>query len=71
MRVGPEAPNASVGSGAAARTPNVNTPETTCESPDMTCQRTVYGPFGRRGSNASTTRPVLRTRVTPTLPLAE
>ena len=28
-RVGPEAPYASVGGGAAARTPNVHTPETT------------------------------------------
>src|SRR3954452_20259904 len=46
VRVGPEAPYASVGGGAATPTPNVQTPETTCPSDESACQRTVYAPFG-------------------------
>src|SRR5256885_11374467 len=71
VRVGPEAPNASIGAGACARTPNVKTPETTCPSPDIACQRTVYAPLGSRGSVASSTRPWLLTLETATGPFAE
>ena len=53
MRVGPEAPYASVGGGAATPTPNVQTPETTCPSDEIACQRTVYAPFGTRFSVVS------------------
>src|SRR2546425_8705815 len=61
VRVGPDAPYASVGGGAAMRTPNVHTPETTCPSDDSACQRTVYAPRAsdlagttiRRGAVAS------------------
>src|SRR3954454_13484102 len=45
-RVGPDAPYASVGGGAATPTPNVHTPETTRPSDDTACQRTVYAPRG-------------------------
>ncbi len=69
--MGPDAPNASVGEGARTRTPNVKTPDTTCPSPESACQRTVYGPLGSCGKEPSRTRPVLRTRVTPTLPVEE
>src|SRR6266498_4159504 len=68
LRVGPEAPNASVGAGAGARTPNVKTPDTTCPSPESACQRTVYGPFRNRGRTAVKRRPSLRTLTTRTLP---
>src|SRR4051812_1270649 len=46
VRVGPDAPYASVGGGAAMSTPNVHTPETTWPSDDTACQRTVYTPRG-------------------------
>jgi hypothetical protein len=39
--VGPDAPNASLGDGAGARTPNVKTPAVTWPSLASTCQRTV------------------------------
>ena len=46
VRVGPDAPYASVGGGAATRTPKVQTPDTTCPSDEIACQRTVYAPCG-------------------------
>src|SRR5439155_9928116 len=46
VRVGPDEPYASVGGGAATRTPNVQTPETTWPSEEIACQRTVYAPLG-------------------------
>ena len=44
--VGPPAPYASATAGAGTPTPNVQTPETTCESAEIACQRTVYVPRG-------------------------
>ena len=41
VRVGPDAPYASVGGGAATPTPNVQTHETTCPSEETACHRTV------------------------------
>ena len=59
VRVGPPAPNASVGGGACTRTPNVQTPETTWPSAESTCQRTVYAPRGSiTGTGATTFGPV-------------
>ena len=56
VRVGPCAPTASVTGSAGTPTPNVYTPETMCPSFESACQRTVYGPFGRRGSVATISR---------------
>src|SRR5579872_892534 len=56
VRVGPCAPTASVTGGAGTPTPNVYTPETMCPSFERACQRTVYGPFGRRGKDATISR---------------
>ena len=39
--VGPPAPYAAPIAGAGTRTPNVQTPETTCESAEIARQRTV------------------------------
>ena len=38
--------------GAGTRTPNVQTPETTCESAEIACQRTVYAPSLQRARRA-------------------
>ena len=45
--VGPPAPYAFSTGGAGTRTPNVHTPETTCESAEIACHRTVYAPSFR------------------------
>src|SRR5688572_18315609 len=71
LRVGPDAPNASVAAGARARTPNVKTPETTWPSPDSACQRTVYAPFGSRDNDARTKRPSSRILTARSLPVTE
>ena len=41
--------------GAGTRTPNVHTPETTCESAEIACQRTVYAPSFRSCRTGATT----------------
>src|SRR5206468_7347407 len=73
VRVGPEAPYASVGGGAATPTPNVQTPETTWPSDESACQRTVYAPLGNALSVVVITCGSALERVTPetTVPSAE
>src|SRR5207237_7222979 len=58
--VGPPAPYAAVIAGAGTRTPNVQTPETTCESADTARQRTVYAPSLSGRTFATTSVPTTR-----------
>jgi uncharacterized membrane protein YdfJ with MMPL/SSD domain len=48
------------GQGAGTRTPNVQTPETTCESAEIARQRTVYAPSFSGRTSATTLRPSVR-----------